>query len=108
MTKKQKNLLTRILLGAVALLGGAVLTHVLEDSWACWIGTGLLLASWLLCGLEVAVKAIRNIGHGQVFDEDFLMTLATVGAFALGDFAEGAAVMLFFQVGELVNLINLK
>lgn len=108
MTKKQKNLLTRILLGAVALLGGAVLTHVLEDSWACWIGTGLLLASWLLCGLEVAVKAIRNIGHGQVFDEDFLMTLATVGAFALGDFAEGAAVMLFFQVGELFQSIAVE
>lgn len=108
MTRKQKKLLIRILLGAAAFLAGVVLAHVPAASWLAWAGKGLLIASWILCGLEVALKAVRNIGHGQVFDEDFLMTLATAGAFALGDFAEGAAVMLFFQVGELFQSVAVE
>ncbi len=61
----------------------------------------LFSASFLTAGLPVIRKAVRNIGHGQVFDENFLMSIATVGAFALGEYSEGAAVMLFYQVGEL-------
>lgn len=108
MTKKQKRLLTRILLGLAAFGVGFTLEHLNLAPWAHWLGVGLLLISWLLCGLEIAWKAIRNIGHGQVFDENFLMTLATLGAFALGDFSEGAAVMLFFQVGELFQSIAVE
>lgn len=108
MTKKQKHLLTRILLGLAAFAVGFTLEHLSLGPWTHWVGVGFLLVSWLLCGLEIAWKALRNIGHGQVFDENFLMTLATVGAFGLGDFSEGAAVMLFFQVGELFQSIAVE
>lgn len=108
MTKKQKNLLIRIILGVVLFLAGMILERVVEAPWAYWTAVALLLLSWLLCGLEIAIKAVKNIGHGHVFDEHFLMTLATVGAFALMDFDEGAAVMLFFQVGELFQSIAVE
>ena len=108
MTKKQKSLLTRIILGIVLFLAGMILERAVDAPWAYWTAVGLLLMSWLLCGLEIAIKAVKNIGHGQIFDENFLMTLATVGAFALMDFDEGAAVMLFFQVGELFQSIAVE
>ena len=60
----------------------------------------LFLISYLLVGGEVVLRAMKNIAKGQVFDENFLMSVATVGAFTIGDFAEGVAVMLFYQVGE--------
>ena len=108
MTKKQKSLLTRIILGIVLFLAGMILERAVDAPWAYWTAVGLLLMSWLLCGLEIAIKAVKNIGLGQIFDENFLMTLATVGAFALMDFDEGAAVMLFFQVGELFQSIAVE
>lgn len=108
MTKKQKNLLTRIVAGVVLFAAGMILERTVSTPLAQWIAVGLLLLAWLLCGLEVAAKAVRNIGHGQIFDEFFLMTIATIGAFALGDFDEGAAVMLFFQVGELFQSIAVE
>ena len=108
MTKKQKSLLTRIILGIVLFLAGMILERAVDAPWAYWTAVGLLLMSWLLCGLEIAIKAVKNIGHGQIFEENFLMTLATVGAFALMDFDEGAAVMLFFQVGELFQSIAVE
>jgi len=61
----------------------------------------LYLASYFLIGGEVVLRALRNICKGQVFDENFLMGVATIGAFAIGEYAEGVAVMLFYQVGEL-------
>ena len=54
-----------------------------------------------MIGYDIIYKAIRNISHGQVFDENFLMFVATVGAFVVGEYSEGVAVMLFYQVGEL-------
>jgi Cd2+/Zn2+-exporting ATPase len=66
---------------------------------------GLFLASYLLVGGEVVWRAVRNILKGQVFDENFLMSVATIGAFAIGDFPEGVAVMLFYQVGETFQRI---
>lgn len=109
MTKKQKNLLARILAGLAAFAAGMVLRLLPEPGpWASWVSAGLFVGAWLLCGLEIAWKAIKNMGHGQVFDENFLMTLATVGAFSLGDFSEGAAVMLFFQVGELFQSVAVE
>ena len=108
MTKKQKSLLTRIILGIVLFLAGMILERAVDAPWAYLTAVGLLLMSWLLCGLEIAIKAVKNIGHGQIFDENFLLTLATVGAFALMDFDEGAAVMLFFQVGELFQSIAVE
>jgi len=66
-----------------------------------WPETLLFLAAWLIFGGRVISKSFRNILKGRVFDENFLMTIATIGAFILGEFAEGASVMLFYQVGEM-------
>lgn len=60
----------------------------------------LFLSAYLLAGGEVLLRAARNISRGQVFDENFLMAIATIGAFAIGEYPEGVAVMLFYQVGE--------
>lgn len=66
-----------------------------------WINNVLFLISYLIVGLNILKKAFRNIFRGKVFDENFLMTVATLGAFAIGEFSESVAVMLFYQVGEL-------
>ena len=66
-----------------------------------WINNGIYLIAYIIVGLEIVLKAIRNIFRGKVFDENFLMTIATIGAFFVGDFAEAVAVILFYQVGEL-------
>ncbi|KGK89165.1 ATPase [Desulfosporosinus sp. HMP52] len=66
-----------------------------------WAEFSIFLVSYVLVGGEVVLKAVRNISRGQVFDENFLMTVATIGAFAIKEFPEGVAVMLFYQVGEL-------
>ncbi len=62
---------------------------------------GIYLIPYFVIGWDVLWKAVRNIAHGQVFDENFLMSIATVGAFCVGEYPEGVAVMLFYQVGEL-------
>ena len=108
MTERQNERLSYIFLGAILFLNGIILVRVFPFPWVRWLSSLCLIGAWALCGLEVAIKAVRNIGHGQVFDENFLMTLATVGAFLLGDFSEGAAVMLFFQVGELFQSIAVE
>ena len=101
LTKKQKKMFRRIIVSAVLL----VLVKVL-----CAVGvlpeqgllTGLCyLAPYAVIGWDVLYKAVRNICNGQVFDENFLMALATVGAFATAEYAEAVFVMLFYQVGEL-------
>lgn len=66
-----------------------------------WINNGLFIISYLVVGCEILKKAVRNIFRGKVFDENFLMVVATIGAFAIGEFPEAVAVMLFYQVGEL-------
>ena len=66
-----------------------------------WINIGIYIISYLIVGLEIILKAIKNIFRGEVFDENFLMTIATIGAFIIGEFPEAVAVMLFYQVGEL-------
>ncbi len=66
-----------------------------------WINKGLYIIAYLIVGFEVVSEAVENIFKGKVFDENFLMTIATIGAFAIGEFPEAVAVMLFYQVGEL-------
>ena len=61
----------------------------------------IYIIAYIIVGLEIIKKAIRNITRGKIFDENFLMTIATIGAFAIGEFPEAVAVMLFYQVGEL-------
>ena len=65
------------------------------------INNTIYILAYLIVGTEIVKKAIRNITRGKVFDENFLMTLATIGAFAIGEFQEAVAVMLFYQIGEL-------
>ena len=65
------------------------------------INNGIFIVSYIIVGFEILRKAVRNIFRGKVFDENFLMAIATLGAFAIGEFPEAVAVMLFYQVGEL-------
>ena len=101
MTKKQKKMLTRILVCAVMLLALQLLPITGLPRFA------LYLAAYLVIGYDILKKAARGIGNGRVFDENFLMAVATIGAFALaiyeksGDYNEAIAVMLFYQIGEL-------
>lgn len=88
----------RMALGGVIFALGAVM-HFILDSNAI-LQLTVFLVGYLVVGYDVILKAIRNIGHGQVFDEHLLMVIATVGAFIIGEYPEGMAVMLFFQVGE--------
>ena len=94
MTRKQKHLLIRIIAAAVLFLAGSLL-HLPEQA-----EMGIFLACYLVIGWDIVWKAITNILSGQVFDENFLMTIATIGALILGEHSEGVAVMLFYQVGE--------
>ena len=94
MTRKQKRLLTRIIVAAVLFLCGNLIP--LPE----WAEMGVFLICYAVAGWDIVWKAITNILHGQVFDENFLMTIATVGALILGEHSEGVAVMLFYQVGE--------
>lgn len=98
MTRKQKRLLMRIALSLSLFAVGLVLDHVTASEL---LPLPFLLAAYGLAGWDVLFTAVRNIGSGQIFDENFLMSLATIGAFALRQWDEGVAVMIFYQVGEL-------
>lgn len=95
MTKQNKKELYKILVAAVFFVLGWVVNA------GETVRFGLFFAAFIIAGLDVLINAVRNIFNGQVFDEEFLMTVATIGAFCVGEYPEGAAVMLFFQVGEL-------
>lgn len=95
MTRKQKKVLYRIILAAVLI----VLISLLPLKG--WIRAVLFLIPYLVIGYDILKKAILGIIHGEVFDENFLMAVATVGAMCLGEYLEGVAVMLFYQIGEL-------
>ena len=96
MTKKMKKKLIRIIISFI-LLALAFLLKV--DNVI--INDILFITSYIIVGYDIVLKALRNITRGKVFDENFLMTIATIGAFFIGEFPEAVAVMLFYQVGEL-------
>ncbi|MDR2661383.1 MAG: heavy metal translocating P-type ATPase [Treponema sp.] len=75
---------------------------------APWWRPLLFIAAWLLIGSDVLLRALGNITRGRIFDENFLMTIATVGAFCIGEFPEGAAVMLFYQIGEAFQAMAVR
>ena len=133
MTRKQKKTLWRILISALLLLAAALLPDQIypgeywvvdfTGQWtppADWLAAGYTwydfgivkplayLIPYLVIGWDVLWKALRNIKNGQVFDENFLMSLATVGAFACGEYGEAVAVMLFYQVGELFQSVAVQ
>lgn len=103
MTSKQKKMLYRIITAFVLFVVLMVLEHtgVLEQLPSQWLVFLIYLIPYLVIGYDIVYKAVRNISHGQVFDENFLMTVATFGAFGVKEYSEAVAVMLFYQVGEL-------
>ena len=102
MTKKQKTMVFRIVATFIIYIPLAVAEHMellAAKGSLSWLA--LYLIPYLLIGWDIIYKALRNIRNGQVFDENFLMALATFGAFGVGEYSEAVAVMLFYQVGEL-------
>ena len=95
MTKKQKKVLIRIIVAAVLMIGFSFL------SVSGWLAFGLYMIPYIVIGYDILKKAFKGILNRQVFDENFLMAVATVGAVCLGEYKEGVAVMLFYQIGEL-------
>ena len=100
MTRKLKKRLKRIIIGA-AFFAAAVLIENFAPGLPWYVLLAVFLTAYVIVGGDVVKRAVGNIGKGQVFDENFLMTIATVGAFFVGVYPEAVAVMLFYQVGEL-------
>ena len=103
MNKKQKTMLYRIIIAAVLVAAVTVLEKILELN--VWIAAVLYMVPYFIIGYDILKKAWKGILKRQVFDENFLMAVATVGAIALGEFREGVAVMLFYQIGELFQSV---
>ena len=103
MSKKQKNVLWRIIASAVLIVCLSVLGKFITLNKYIWLVLNLI--PYFIIGYDILKKAVKGIFKGQVFDENFLMAVATVGAIALGDYKEGVAVMLFYQIGELFQSI---
>ena len=102
MTKKQKKMLYRIIVTFLLFAVLMVCEHTGRmDGWNKMVLFVIYLVPYLVIGYDIVYKAARNISHGQVFDENFLMMIATFGAFGVGEYSEAVAVMLFYQVGEL-------
>ena len=99
MSRKQKKMLRRIIAAAILMLAAALLP--LEGPWK----GAVFLVPYLIAGYDVLWSAVRNIISGQIFDEKFLMTIATLGAFGIAEYPEAAGVMIFYQVGELFQSI---
>ncbi len=104
MSKKLKRRIKRVGAGAAVYLAAALSSRFAPywefGSWNISASLGVFLAAYVIIGGDVVKKAVKNIGQGQIFDENFLMTIATAGAFFVGEYAEAVAVMLFYQVGE--------
>ena len=100
MNRKQKTVLARIIISLAALIICGVIAYIFPDM-PQWAQLLMYLVPYLIIGYDILKKAGKGIFNRQVFDENFLMAIATIGAMALGEFREGAAVMLFYQIGEL-------
>lgn len=98
--KEHKIIIARCV-SAALLLGAVWSIGEFSDIESFWIKLLIFILSYLLVGYDVVLKALKNISHGEIFDECFLMVIATVGAFCIGEYPEAVAVMLFYQVGEL-------
>ena len=96
MDKKKKKKLICIIVAAVLLAAGIIIKHTIGGPAVIV----LLIPAYVIAGYGPIIKAAKNISHGQIFDENFLMAIATVGALALGEYDEAVAVMLFYQIGE--------
>lgn len=101
MSKKQKKVLYRIFIALtifILIIAADKIFKMIDKEWLQFI---LYAIPYLIIGYDIILKAVRNIFNGQIFDENFLMCIATFGAFGIGEYSEAAAVMLFYQIGEL-------
>lgn len=108
MSKKQKKVLWRIIIAAVLLVILSLVSWeslIPAQAMRSWLLLGLYLVPYFVIGYDILRKAVLGIVHGEIFDENFLMAVATVGAMCLGDYREGVAVMLFYQIGELFQAV---
>ncbi len=103
LTRKQKKMLYRIIAAGILLAIAAAVTHLTDLPW--WADLLIYVVPYVVSGYDVLKTAAINLLHGQVFDEKFLMMVATVGAFGAGEYPEASAVMLFYQIGELFQSI---
>ena len=102
MNKKQKKMLRRVIVVLIIFFILLIVEHLGFLEPIPWWGQFIIyVIPYLIIGYDVIRKAAINIRHGQVFDENFLMMVATFAAFAMGEFSEAMAVMLFYQIGEL-------
>ena len=101
-----KKLILRLSIGALVYLAGLVLAFAADVP--LHVEQGFLIAAYIILGYDVILEAVENIAHGQVFDENFLMTISTVGAFVIGKYPEAVAVMLFYQIGEFFQSLAVK
>ena len=104
MNNKQKKVLIRIIISGILFIGISIFSKIsgYDNNLIMLI---VYLIPYLIIGYDILIKAVRNIFHGQIFDENFLMVIATIGAFILKEYPEAVAVMLFYQVGELFQNI---
>ena len=103
MSKKQKNVLCRIIVSLILLVAMSILDALVDLPWI--VQLALYMVPYLVIGYDILKKAGKGILNRQVFDENFLMAVATIGAVCLGEYKEGAAVMLFYQIGELFQSV---
>ena len=103
LTRKQKKMLIRIIIAFALLVIIAVTLHFVELPW--WAELIIYAVPYIIAGYDVLKTAFINLIHGQIFDEKFLMMVATIGAFGTGEYPEASAVMLFYQIGELFQSI---
>ena len=113
MTKKQKKVLIRIIISVILIIAIEIFTRSLKwpgyemqaVPWKDILAFALYLIPYIVIGHDILKKAFKGIIRGQVMDENFLMAVATVGAMLLGEYREGVAVMLFYQIGELFQSV---
>ena len=101
MNKKQKKMLVRIIISLILVVVFSGLPIDEHQKFGTYLRFGLFMIPYLIIGHDILKKALKGIRNKQVFDENFLMAVATIGAILLGDYTEGTAVMLFYQIGEL-------
>lgn len=104
--KETRNMIIRFAVGAVLYAAGLILPVVFTMPLAAKLA--ILIVAYIVLGFDVIFKAARNIVKGRIFDENFLMTLSTIGAFAIGEYPEAVAVMLFYQIGEFFQSLAVK
>jgi len=95
---ENKSDIISIVAGAILFTAGMILFHFTSLNF--WVSAILFVAAYLILGFEIIIEAVKNLFHGHLFDENFLMALATLAAFAIGEFSEAVGVMLFYRIGE--------